>query len=225
MDWTSQDTITIGALLGGIVSLLFLIVRMMGKRTDPALIDLSTKIVESQQSINLSVDRQTTSIDRQTETYANVFDKIAQLLQDSQSQQSVEHRALLTAIERLTQNITTQGASNIHGMEAMIKGQLAMLDHSEILQQIADKLDTLLRKIDTMRDEFVGRVEQVEKEVTKIKIDVMQVTQDMTAPDVPPAEPAAIPTTGTGAMVISLSLPDNSINNGEKKEDNHELRN
>ena len=218
MDWTSQDTITIGALLGGIVSLLFLIVRNVGKQVDPALIDLSSKIVESQQSIN-------TSVDRQTETYSKVFDTIGQILRETQNQQSVEHRALLTAIERLSQNITTQGTSNIHGMEAMIKGQLAMLDHSEVLQKIADKLDNLLQKIDAMRDEFAGRVEQVEKEVTKIKIDVMQVTQDMTAPDAPPVESAAIPTTGTGAMVISLSLPDNSINNDEKKEDNHELRN
>src|SRR3990172_11930916 len=164
--WTPEATVTVGGVLASIVGLLILIVRKMGARTDPELLKLTNRQLGLFESLEKNLERHsqilttlTETITRHSESDAQRSVQITQALNLVIEKARGEHEEMKQTLGAVLQ-AATEGHSIVNETRVIagdIMDKLPRLDQTDLLKQIADKLDTVLKNIELMRGEFTQR--------------------------------------------------------------------
>jgi TolA-binding protein len=173
MALTDTETVGIGTLIGGVITIIIAFLRNMGRRTDPQLIELMSQVVNAH-----------TEATEANKLLSGSIDRISTVLENFSG-------AVATELQSLT-SIVNQSAQQVQSLDDTMNAQT---DNTPLLTEVRDTLNQLSiqiaefiesqKAIDDRRDlEDTRRNEQVEtiqKELEGVKENVSQIEKNATA--------------------------------------------
>jgi uncharacterized phage infection (PIP) family protein YhgE len=151
MEWNPSDTVTIGSLLAGLIAVMIFMLRNMGQRTDPALIQLlnknmdnSTKQTNLFNKLDSNMDKLADTLDKLANNTGNLVTEILKQISDDRRSNLEEHNRIVDKLGDLY-NEKVESSNRIIGSLDTTQKSMSQMESSlgEAIHIMADiKSDT-----------------------------------------------------------------------------------
>lgn len=154
MEWSPEETVTVGGVFGGIILAILTFLRQIGRRADPQIIDLVSKMI--------------TANEKSTEMYEKLdgtLDKVGAILEKISADTSAKLGILAVAVDR-NAGVTDTLKDTITGKIDTLEG--IMIDHANTEPSIAD-LMIEIKKLGAQLDTVELTVKEIRADFTTAK--------------------------------------------------------
>jgi len=173
MEWNPGDTATVGSIIGGVILLLFAIIKMVGQRTDPQLVALLQQSMDGFKSMQNALDNHAKGFASMSSGIQSSFQAILARVEMSEAQHLKESTQLIEVFRSFTTSVKTE--HNIHSDEILkIVPKITELTQAqnknhEQSEGFKTVIDNALTSQNKTNDEILKALQRVEQGQDRIQ--------------------------------------------------------